>query len=102
MPNSIIKPKIVQAPVHGCFSYSGCYHALMKPDLRISVKDYRRNKNLKILLIRADFTHRQFFVRMNGSPWPKDGRPVSLSRLLTALRKSLVKSVPDMDSNPVS
>ena len=35
----------------------------MKSDLRISVKDYRRNKNLKILLVRADFTHRQFFVR---------------------------------------
>jgi hypothetical protein len=30
---------------------------------------------------------------MNGQPWPKDGRPVSITRLLTALRKSLVKAV---------
>jgi hypothetical protein len=65
----------------------------MKADLRISVKDYNRNKNLKIQLQRAFFSHRQFYVRMNGAQWPKDGRPVSLTRLLTALRKSLVKSV---------
>jgi hypothetical protein len=65
----------------------------MKADLRISVKDYRRNKNLKILLERATFApQRQFFVRMNGSPWPKDGRPISLTRLFTGLRKALVKA----------
>jgi hypothetical protein len=66
----------------------------MKADLRISVKDYRRDKNLKIQLVRVPFSaNRQFWVKMNGQPWPKDGRPVSLTRLLTALRKSLVKSV---------
>ncbi len=66
----------------------------MKADLRISIKDYRRNKNLKIQLLRVPFSaSRQFWVRMNGEPWPKDQRPVSLTRLLTALRKSLVKSV---------
>ena len=65
----------------------------MKADLRISIKDYSRDKNLKILLQRATFTHRQFRVRMNGAPWPKDGRPVSLTRVLTAVRKSLVKAV---------
>lgn len=66
----------------------------MKADLRISIKDYSRNKNLKIQLVRIPFTgKRQFWVRMNGAPWPKDQRPVSLTRLLTALRKSLVKSV---------
>ena len=66
----------------------------MKEDLRISVKDYSRNKNLKIQLRRVPFaSSRQFWVRMNGEPWPKDGRPVSITRLLTALRKSLVKSV---------
>jgi hypothetical protein len=65
----------------------------MRADLRISIKDYSRNKNLKILLQRATFTHRQFHVRMNGAPWPKDGRPVSLTRVLTAVRKSLVKAV---------
>ena len=32
----------------GCFHNLSCYHALMKADLRISVKDYRRSKNLKI------------------------------------------------------
>jgi len=64
----------------------------MKADLRISVKDYTRTKNLKILLQRDVFSHRQFYVRMNGSPWPKDGRPVSLTRVLTGLRKAMVKS----------
>jgi hypothetical protein len=65
----------------------------MKADLRISVKDYSRSKNLKIQLARVPFTRsRQFRVRMNGQPWPKDGRPVSLSRLLTALRKSLMNA----------
>jgi hypothetical protein len=65
----------------------------MKADLRISIKDYRRNGSLKILLLHTPFTARQFFVRMNGDPWPKDGRPVSLTRLLTALRKLLAKVV---------
>ena len=65
----------------------------MKADLRISVKDYSRHKNLKIQLTRVPLTgSRQFWVRMNGQPWPKSGQPVSLTRLLTALRKSLVKA----------
>ena len=70
-----------------------CYHGFMKADLRISVKDYHRNKNLKILLLATPFAPRRFFVRMNGERWPKDGGPVSLTRLLSALRKSLVRSV---------
>jgi hypothetical protein len=65
----------------------------MKADLRISIKDYQRNKNLKILLQRLPYNSRQFYVRMNGEPWPKDGRPVSITRLMTALRKSLAKTV---------
>jgi len=64
----------------------------MKADLRISVKDYSRNKNLKVLLLRVPFASRQFFVRMNGQPWPKEGHPVSLTKVFTALRKALVKS----------
>jgi hypothetical protein len=64
----------------------------MKADLRISIKDYRRNKNLKILLWRTIFPQRQFYVRMNGAPWPKHGRPVSLTRLFAGLRKALVRS----------
>jgi hypothetical protein len=61
----------------------------MKADLRISIKDFNRNKNLKIQLQRAIFSHRQFYVRMNGTPWPKDGRPVSLTKLLTSIRKGV-------------
>ena len=72
-------------------------------ELRISIKDYRRplsllcgvtrNKNLKIQLTRVSFAaSRQFWVRMNGVPSPRNGRPVSLTRLLTARRKSLVKA----------
>ena len=64
----------------------------MKADLRISIKDYRRNKNLKVLLVRTPFASRQFYVRMNGVPWPKDQRPVSITRLLTAFRKAVVKA----------
>jgi hypothetical protein len=80
--------------VQSCFGDGLCYHGFMKADLRISVKDYSRNKNLKIQLARVPFSsNRQFWVKMNGQPWPKDGQPVSLTRLLTALRKSLVKAV---------
>jgi hypothetical protein len=31
----------------------------MKADLRISIKDYRRNENLKVLLHHVPFTRRQ-------------------------------------------
>lgn len=65
----------------------------MKPDLRISIKDYRRNKNLKVLLVRTPYAGRQFFVRMNAATWPADGQPVSLTRVITALRKALVRAV---------
>jgi hypothetical protein len=65
----------------------------MKPALRISIKDYRRGKNLKVLLYRVPFGSRSFWVRMNGNHWPKHARPVSVTKLLTALPKSLVKSV---------
>ncbi len=65
----------------------------MKADLRISIKDYSRNKNLKVQLARVPFARsRQFWVRMNGEPWPKPGQPVSLTRVFTALRKALVKA----------
>ena len=61
----------------------------IKADLRISIKDYHRNKNLKIQLSRLPYAgKRQFWVKMNGELWPKDRRPVSLTRLLTALRKT--------------
>ncbi len=63
----------------------------MKADLRISIKDVHRNKNLKVLLARTPFGTRQFYVRMNGKCWPAIGRPVSLTKVLTALRKSLVR-----------
>ncbi len=65
----------------------------MKPDLRISIKDYRRGKSLKVLLYKVPFGPRKFWVRMNGDRWPKDARPVSVTKVLIALRKSLVRSV---------
>jgi hypothetical protein len=74
------------------FHNAACYHGFMKADLRISIKDYRRNKNLKILLLKSPFSPRQYFVRMNGDAWPKDKRPVSMTRLMAALRKALVKA----------
>jgi hypothetical protein len=64
----------------------------MKAELRISIKDYRKNKNLKILLFRTPFATRQYYVRMNGVPWPKGRRAVSLTRLLTGVRKALVRA----------
>jgi len=64
----------------------------MKADLRISIKDYRRGKNLKVLLQRVPFGQRQYFVQMNGERWPASGKPVSLTRVLTALRKAMVKA----------
>ena len=52
----------------------------MKAGLRI-IKGYHRNKNLNILLVRAVFApHRQFYVRMNGSPWPTNGHLGSSQR----------------------
>ena len=66
----------------------------MKADLRISVKDLNRGKKLKIMLARTPFTPRQYFVTMNGAAWPTDGRPVSLTRVLTAVRKALVRAAP--------
>ena len=62
----------------------------MQPDFRISVKDFRRQKTLRVQLLRAPFA-RQFWVRMNGVPWPAKGRPVSLSKVFAALRKAVVR-----------
>ena len=64
----------------------------MKADLRISIQDYQRNKNLKILLFRPPFPSRAFLVRMDGTTWPAPGGPASLTRILTALRQALVRA----------
>ena len=64
----------------------------MKADLRISIKDYHRNKKLKILLFRPPFPCRGYYVRVGGKPWPKNGGPVSLARLVAALRRALVRA----------
>ncbi len=61
-------------------------------DLRISIKDYRRNKNLKVLLYRPPFTSRGFRVTMNGRRWPKRGQDIGLARIFVALRKALARS----------
>ena len=51
------------------FDNGGLSHAFIKADWRISVKDYRRNKNLKVQLTPVPFSRsRQFWVRMNGKP----------------------------------
>jgi hypothetical protein len=65
----------------------------MKAEVRISIKDYRRNKNLKILLVRPPYPSRQFMVWMNGERWPASGREVSVTRLVTAIRKALVRGL---------
>ena len=68
----------------------------MKADLRISIKDYHRKNNLKILLFRPSLDYgpasQQFLVRMNGMLWLGGGGPVSLTWLITALRKTLVRT----------
>ncbi len=72
----------------------------MKADLRISVKDYRRGKTLKIQLAQVNYTKcPQFLVRMNGACWPTNGRPVSVTRVLTALRKAIVRSMSEWRSD---
>jgi hypothetical protein len=72
-----------------------CFSWIMKADLRISIKDYHRNKNLKILLFRPPFQCRGFLVRMNpDASGQADGLGgTGLSRLLAAVRKSLVKGL---------
>jgi hypothetical protein len=65
----------------------------MKADLRISIKDYHRNKNLRILLFRPPFSSRGFMARMNGRVWPGSARPVCLTLLLTAVPPSLGEAV---------
>jgi hypothetical protein len=74
------------------FSKYPCFHGVMKAALRISIKDWHRNKNLKVLLFRPPYPSRAFLVPMNGDWWPRSGGPVSLTHLVTALRKSLVRA----------
>ena len=62
----------------------------MKADFRISVKDNSRGTNLKVLLARVP-GGRQFFAKMNGTRWPKDGRSASLSKVFASLRKAVVR-----------
>jgi hypothetical protein len=79
-----------RARLHFC--KGGNFHRVMKAGLRISIKDSHRKKNLKVLLFRPPFPCRQFLVRMNGQAWPARGGPVSLPRLVTALRKAMVRA----------
>lgn len=64
----------------------------MKAGLRISIKDNHQKKVLRNLLFRPAYPCRQLLVLMNGEAWPADGGPVSLTRLVTALRKALVRA----------
>jgi hypothetical protein len=64
----------------------------MKADLRISIKDCRKIKNLRVLLFRPPFPCRGFMVRVDGKPWRRGGGTASLTRVLTALRQALVRA----------
>ncbi len=64
----------------------------MKADLRISIKDYRRNKNLKVVHFKPPFPSRGFMVTINGRPWPTRPRDVGLARIFAALSKALAPS----------
>lgn len=66
------------------------------------MKEYHRNKNLKILLFRLPYPCRRSFVRMNNQPWPRTGLPVSLTRLVAGLRKALVKHTQTGNTGPGS
>ncbi len=65
----------------------------MKAERRSSIKDDRQNKSLKLLLFRTPFAPRQYWVRRNGAAGPQDRRAVSLTRLLTGLRRVLAAAV---------
>jgi hypothetical protein len=80
------------------FTSGFVFKDFMKADVRISVKDYSRGKNLKVELVRLPFG-RQFLVRMNGAKWPADDRSVSLSKVFSSLRVRRW-SVVDADSGP--
>ena len=48
----------------------------MKPDLRMSVKDNRRNKNLKIRLVQFSYSQQcQFWIKLNTEPFRTDHPP---------------------------
>lgn len=71
----------------------------MRCDLQNSVKDYPRGKALRIQLSQLCFgSARQFFVKRNGSPWPAARRPVSITRVLTALRNPIVKAMAEQST----
>ncbi|MFO1511852.1 MAG: hypothetical protein U1F83_02895 [Verrucomicrobiota bacterium] len=74
------------------FSKGGYYHGVIKADLRISIKDYRRGKNLKVMLTRLPFGARRYWVRMNGERWPVADKPVSITWVVIAWRKALVQA----------
>jgi len=49
----------------------------MKADLRISIKKFHRNKDLKIQFSRVPFTcNRQFLFKINSELRPENGRLV--------------------------
>jgi hypothetical protein len=59
--------------------------------LRIVVNDCCRQKTLRISLVQAQFLPRQFFVRTRLRC--ATALQVSLTRVLTGLRKSLVRAL---------
>lgn len=65
----------------------------MKTELRISIKHYRRNKNLEVLLIRPPYPGRRFWFRMNEQRWPAGKREVPVARMMRAVRKALGRAL---------
>ncbi len=45
-----------------------------------------------MLLYRPPFPSRAYLVKMAGKPWPGGDQVVSLTRVVTALRKALVRA----------
>ena len=52
-----------------------CSHVVMKAEVRILIKDYHRNKNLEVLLVRPPYPSRGLMVWMNRERWPEERRP---------------------------
>jgi hypothetical protein len=63
----------------------------MKADLRISIKDYCRNKSLEVLVYGAPFPPRGYLVTLSGRHWRTRPETVGLTRVLAALKRALVR-----------
>ena len=76
----------IRPVVHGWFLASDCYNEFRKPHIRISVKEHRRNKNLKYQVRRVPFVGHRMNRRLSHArgqnlfPYPVS--PVHLVQVL--------------------